>query len=206
METCTRVRISGFCGCILQGSKTSNWDKLSIWDVYQVIHPNWVTYSVYLSVPESVPKAVRWLPTTKQTIPRQEKGSALLRTNYIITFCEWFPPSDILFGISSDILSGILPDILPHIFFDILSGILSGFLFYLTCILTFCLAFTLTCFLAFFVANRVRVQTCPAAPRAGRGGVDGWGDEGIAPLSKLKSRDPHLAGGEHTKNKKPKIK
>ena len=77
---------------------------------------------------------------------------------------------------------------------------------FLTCFLASMLTFSLTCFLAFFVANRVRVQTCPAAPRAGRGGVDGWGDEGIAPLSKLKSRDPHLAGGEHTKNKKPKIK
>ena len=105
----------------------------------------------------------------------------------------------------SDISSGSIYGIYVciYLYIDILSDILSGILF-LTCFLASMLRFSLTCFLAFFVANRVRVQTCPAAPRAGRGGVDGWGDEGIAPLSKLKSRDPHLAGGEQKKIKNKK--
>ena len=108
--------------------------------------------------------------------------------------------SDILSGIYSDILShivsgiysDILSDILSGIYSDILSRILSGVFF----AMAFYLEFSLAC---------VRAQTCPTA--SGPGDVL-FGSrhthsirssqrrrEGrVAPL--LKSRDPHLAGGE----------
>ena len=84
---------------------------------------------------------------------------------------------DILSGICSDILYTIYSDILSGIYFDILSGILDSGI--LSGVLS------------------VRVQPSPHRPagtKVGEKRREG-GEARLAPL--LKSRDPHLAGGNY---------
>ena len=120
--------------------------------------------------------------------------------------------SGILFGTYSDILSGIIWHLfwysLWHLFWHSAFYLAVFLAFYLTYLLTFCLEF----YLAFSLAwVRVQAQSwagdlefgsrhAPQHPGLAiwcSGGGDGGGrreGEGVAPF--LKSRDPHLAGGE----------
>ena len=117
----------------------------------------------------------------------------------------WHSSWHIYFGILSDILfdilSGIYSDIISGIYFDILSGILD-------------LASILTVYLASFQAFvwhsfwhsfwHSEVRPCPL-----RSGARSWGlsprlpeeekKEEAAEATLIKSREPHLAGGQKTR-------
>ena len=109
--------------------------------------------------------------------------------------------SDIVSGILSGskwhIYSKILSDIPSGIYFVIASGILSASI--LTCFLAYILTFSLASHKAFSDIHSIwrLVAMCPLLSRARGWGAGGRG-EGEGEGAVIKSRNPHLAGGEQS--------
>jgi len=150
--------------------------------------PEVCVFSFLPSIDEQFHWSLQKWTTLLRVIPYPDQlfwHSLHIICKYIWNMCSGIL-SDIISGICSDIISDILSGILPGIYSDIVSGILSdihsGIYFDI---------------LSDILSRRLaEVRQCPlsSGARGWAGGGGGGGGRQHAAL--IKSRDPHLAGGE----------